>query len=604
MRPDHGSSVTEGRGKRGAGTATVEDMRALLRPCLCLLLLLPLQADTQRFRQWLAGREAGGLTVTQERRGAVETVERREWVRLERLGRTVEQRVDQRSERLADGSLRFSWSVLLASQPMEGQATWNPADPGRLHLQVQGAPARAVELPEGALLWPGDLEARTREAARLRRDLHLRTYSFPLQQWTELELKVQGPDPLPGFPDAVRFRGLSREGSSRMELTSWISPREGEVRQAGELMGIATLLQRAELPAPRSSAGPDLFARTLHPLPPHPFLPWVDAAVLTWTGRGAQELPEDTQQRRLAPGRYAVRRAALPSAEEAAQPPVSGRPGPEEAPFLAESPLVPFRDPVFDGLVARLQPRAGASRWELARAVCTFVFDWIARKDYTVGFAGAREVARDAAGDCTEHGVLAVALLRRLGVPARGVTGWVGLEDTFGLHFWVEVRLLDRWVPLDPTFDQAPASALRLKLGTTELSDLGSVGWDTAVGVLAGGRWVPEAPWPAGLALEGDRVRFPAAELLLPRGVWRLQPARLRREDGLALRAVTRPGTDQLAGARLLQDAPSGRRGWWIAASRTLYAEVAPGAWLELTGLDEAGAFEALARLELRRRSA
>lgn len=106
--------------------------------------------------------------------------------------------------------------------------------------------------------------------------------------------------------------------------------------------------------------------------------------------------------------------------------------------------------------MARLRPRPGATRWELAQAVTRFVFAWIDDKDFSVGFATALEVARRPKGDCTEHAVLAAALLRRLGVPARGVTGWVAAGRTFGLHLGVEVKLRDRWIPVDPTFDEAP----------------------------------------------------------------------------------------------------------------------------------------------------
>ena len=87
---------------------------------------------------------------------------------------------------------------------------------------------------------------------------------------------------------------------------------------------------------------------------------------------------------------------------------------------------MPFQDRAFDGLIRRLALPPGLSRWDLAKRVNSFVFEWIIEKDFTVGFASALEVAHHPRGDCTEHGVLAVALLRRLGVPARGVTGWGG----------------------------------------------------------------------------------------------------------------------------------------------------------------------------------
>jgi transglutaminase-like putative cysteine protease len=282
----------------------------------------------------------------------------------------------------------------------------------------------------------------------LRRPVSIRGFSPALQQATELELQVVGPAPLPGFPDAVRFKGRSREGAMQAETELWVSPTAGELKEQGSLGGIEILTQRAELPAPAGlESGRPFFERTLAPLPPHPFLPWIPRATLRWEGPDDPQLPEDDQQKRLGPGRIQLTRAARPSAAEAVEPPVKGRPGAEEAPFLAPSPLVPFQDLAFDGLLARLRPVPGASRWELARQVNRFVFDWITEKDYTVGFATALEVAHTPRGDCTEHGVLAVALLRKLGVPSRGVLGWIGTGGVMGLHFWVEVGLKGRWVP-------------------------------------------------------------------------------------------------------------------------------------------------------------
>ena len=73
-------------------------------------------------------------------------------------------------------------------------------------------------------------------------------------------------------------------------------------------------------------------------------------------------------------------------------------------------------------------------------------------------------------------------------------TGSIVAGDTLALHFWVEVKLKSRWLPIDPTFDQAPASAFRVKLGTTDLANLASVGWDSAAQVF--GPTLPSASRP------------------------------------------------------------------------------------------------------------
>jgi len=555
-------------------------MTFVLRFVLSLFLLVSWAAaqESARFRIWMAGQEVGGREVLRSRSEALERYETREWIRLERLGMAVEQKVNQTATRAPGGILEFAWSIQLAQEPMEGKATWTPAEPRKLRVFSKNLPERVLKLEEGLLLWPGDQDARLREAARTRSSLSIQGFMPAIQQGTELELTVIGVDPLPGYPDAVRFKGQSREGAMRSETEIWYSPTAGELKESSQVGGLSILVQRAELPAPE---GPEptqgFFARTLNTLPPHPFLPWITETALRWEGTGEQLLPEDEQQKRSGPGRIRLARAAAPNSEEAAQAPVKGKPSATEASFLSPSPLLQFQDPAFDGLLARLRAPAQASRWELAQRVNRFVFDWITGKDYTVGLASGLEVARTPRGDCTEHGVLAVALLRRLGVPARGALGWIGTGGVMGLHFWVEVEIGKRWIPIDPTFDEAPASALHLKLGTTDLADLGGVGWDTAITRFAGGKWVPEGPWDQGIRILGERVYAPSGEgLQLSGATWALEKGQLSLgwKGSHAVEAVPHPSAAQLRGAKVLQGPRKGRRAWLLESGKLLWVQL------------------------------
>ena len=263
----------------------------------CLLLSWASAEEAMRFRIWMAGQEVGGREVLRGSVGSREGFRTREWVRLERLGTAVEQRVDQAAFRDASGGIEFTWSIQLSQEPMEGRALWNPAGPRRLRVYSKDLPERVIDLEEGCLLWPGDSEARMREAAASRRSLSLKGYLPSLQQTTELTLQVVGADPLPGFPDAVRFRGTSREGAMQSDTELWVSPSVGEVKESSNLGGIQVLVQRTELPAPSGTKAPSgFFERTLKPLPPHPFLPWITSAALRWEGPGVPKLPEDEQQ--------------------------------------------------------------------------------------------------------------------------------------------------------------------------------------------------------------------------------------------------------------------------------------------------------------------
>lgn len=116
-----------------------------------------------------------------------------------------------------------------------------------------------------------------------------------------------------------------------------------------------------------------------------------------------------------------------------------------------------------------------------AEAIERFVRGHMRRTDLNVAFGSASEVARSGQGDCTEYSVLTVALLRAAGIPARGVTGMVfvedfgGKEDVFGYHMWAQA-LVERergggyeWVDLDAAIGGMDAT--HIAMSTTDLSE-------------------------------------------------------------------------------------------------------------------------------------
>ncbi|HXC16528.1 MAG TPA: transglutaminase-like domain-containing protein [Holophagaceae bacterium] len=573
-----------------------------LRPLLAAAFSLVLSGQTTQYRQWMGGREVGGAEDVVESAEGVKTIRHREWVKLDRFGMEIRQDLAQTATKATDGSIAYTWSVKLSDMPLEGTASWSLSRPGTLSVLPSGGAAQAVAVPQGAILWPEDEDAALMKAAKSQTPLRFSSYSFPTATWALRDLKPAGLDPLPGFPDAMKFTGTDTEGGASAPVELWASPTAGELKEHSQLGGLDLWLQRAELPPPGGPEQTGLFDRSVQPLSPDPFRAWRPSVRARYEGGTAPDLPDTAQQKKTASATWTLNRAQLPNADEAAEMPVQGAPTPADARYLAATPLLQFNDPAFTGLLARMRPQPGLSRWQLAQAVTDFVFTFIREKDYSVGFASALEVCKNPKGDCTEHGVLAVALLRKLGVPARGVLGWVAIDRMLGMHFWVEVELKGRWVPVDPTLDEAPASAFHIALGSTDLANLGSLGWDRLMTALDGGTFVTldeTAPATAGnsvLAPDGTRLTWPGAKWTVEQGILLATTP----DHGVHIvKARTRPIEAELKNARKLQGAHSRRNGWWDPKTRLLVMDLGHRRWLLVDRCAEAQAFMALDALEV-----
>jgi transglutaminase-like putative cysteine protease len=106
--------------------------------------------------------------------------------------------------------------------------------------------------------------------------------------------------------------------------------------------------------------------------------------------------------------------------------------------------------------------------WEVAKKVSRWVYENMA-KDYGASSDRATDALRELKGDCTEHSLLTVSLLRALGIPAKRIDGVVYLmnEDQVPAlywHEWVEAYV-GEWTQLDPTFGQDVADATHFAVG-------------------------------------------------------------------------------------------------------------------------------------------
>lgn len=116
----------------------------------------------------------------------------------------------------------------------------------------------------------------------------------------------------------------------------------------------------------------------------------------------------------------------------------------------------------------------------VAEKIIAAVYFGIDKEAGVRGSATATEVLRNGAGDCTEHAVLVVALMRAAGIPARLVDGIVvaSHEDGSGVagyHAWAEIWL-GEWIGVDATVNETGTSARYLNFGVDEPGQLGSGG--------------------------------------------------------------------------------------------------------------------------------
>lgn len=162
-------------------------------------------------------------------------------------------------------------------------------------------------------------------------------------------------------------------------------------------------------------------------------------------------------------------------------------PGVTEARHLVSSFVVDWEEPALEPLRAALVKEHGASpslealRESTGRA--------IANKTMARGWDFASVVARNGAGDCTEHAVLLAALARSVGRPARVVVGVLLADPGDGVaafgHAWAEIhdgagwRRVDatpvadwgrvRYLPLFALEDEGPGYAMGLAAATQAL---------------------------------------------------------------------------------------------------------------------------------------
>jgi len=111
---------------------------------------------------------------------------------------------------------------------------------------------------------------------------------------------------------------------------------------------------------------------------------------------------------------------------------------------------------------------------QAAKVLEIFVRGYISEKNLSVGYASALEVLASREGDCTEHAVLLVAMLKAVGIPARVATGLAYAEDfadkknVFVPHAWAQAYIGEQWVSYDAALNGFDSSHITLGVGNSD----------------------------------------------------------------------------------------------------------------------------------------
>ena len=130
-------------------------------------------------------------------------------------------------------------------------------------------------------------------------------------------------------------------------------------------------------------------------------------------------------------------------------------------PFLKPSPLIQSDHPQIKTQVDKIIKPTDTSE-QKARKIINWVYRNIEKKP-TLSVPNALEVLKNKSGDCNEHSVLTVALLRAAGIPAQ-IRSRTGLSARPVLLSCLVCSLFGKWITADAVFNQFPADVTHIRL--------------------------------------------------------------------------------------------------------------------------------------------
>jgi hypothetical protein len=129
--------------------------------------------------------------------------------------------------------------------------------------------------------------------------------------------------------------------------------------------------------------------------------------------------------------------------------------------FLKPAPFIQSDHPQIKTQVEKIIKQGDTSE-QKARRIVNWVYHNIEKKP-VLSVPNALEVLKIKSGDCNEHSMLTVALMRAAGIPAQIEAGLVYLHGRFYWHAW-NVIYLGKWITGDAVFNQIPTDVTHIRL--------------------------------------------------------------------------------------------------------------------------------------------
>jgi hypothetical protein len=129
--------------------------------------------------------------------------------------------------------------------------------------------------------------------------------------------------------------------------------------------------------------------------------------------------------------------------------------------FLKPAPFIQSDHPQIKAQMEKIIKPTDTAE-QKAKKIVNWVYRNIEKKP-VLSVPNALEVLKNKVGDCNEHSVLTLALLRAAGIPAQIEAGLVYLHGRFYWHAW-NVLYLDKWITADAVFNQIPADVTHIRL--------------------------------------------------------------------------------------------------------------------------------------------